>query len=43
MDLDVLRWMGRNLSMPKKFVEEIAIRIGIQSKKGWTAFRGGCD
>ena len=33
MDLDVLRWMGRNLSMPKKFVEEIATRIGIQSRK----------
>jgi predicted ribosome quality control (RQC) complex YloA/Tae2 family protein len=32
-DLDVLRWMGRNLSMPKKFVEEIATREGIQSKK----------
>jgi predicted ribosome quality control (RQC) complex YloA/Tae2 family protein len=32
-DLDVLRWMGRNLSMPKKFVEEIATRAGIQSRK----------
>jgi predicted ribosome quality control (RQC) complex YloA/Tae2 family protein len=32
-DLDVLRWMGRNLSMPKKFVEEIATREGIQSRK----------
>ena len=32
-DLDVLRWMGRNLSMPKKFVEEIATRARIQSRK----------
>jgi predicted ribosome quality control (RQC) complex YloA/Tae2 family protein len=32
-DLDVLRWLGRNLSMPKKFVEEIAIRTGTQSRK----------
>ena len=32
-DLDILRWMGRNLSMPKKFIEEIATRAGIQSRK----------
>ena len=32
-DLDVLRWIGRNLSMPKKYVEEIATRTGIQSRK----------
>jgi predicted ribosome quality control (RQC) complex YloA/Tae2 family protein len=32
-DLDVQRWMGRNLSMPKKFIEEIATRAGIQSRK----------
>src|SRR5919106_1582251 len=32
-DLDVQRWMGRNLSMPKKFIEEIATRAEIQSRK----------
>jgi predicted ribosome quality control (RQC) complex YloA/Tae2 family protein len=32
-DLDTLRWMGRNISMPKKFVEEIAIRSGVEAKK----------
>jgi predicted ribosome quality control (RQC) complex YloA/Tae2 family protein len=32
-DLDTLRWMGRNISMPKKFVEEIAIRAGVEAKK----------
>ena len=28
--LDVLRWIGRGLSMPKKFVEEVAKRAGIE-------------
>ncbi len=28
-DLDVLRWLGRNISIPKKFVEEIVRRAGI--------------
>jgi predicted ribosome quality control (RQC) complex YloA/Tae2 family protein len=28
-DLDILRWTGRNLSLPKKFVEEIAHAAGI--------------
>jgi predicted ribosome quality control (RQC) complex YloA/Tae2 family protein len=32
-DLDVLKWMGRTLSMPKKFVEEIATKAGIHSIK----------
>ena len=32
-DLDILRWMGRNLSISKKFVEEIAIRANILEKK----------
>src|SRR5918994_104033 len=32
-DLDVLRWMGRNISMPKKFVEEVIYRAGIQVDK----------
>jgi predicted ribosome quality control (RQC) complex YloA/Tae2 family protein len=27
--LDVLRWIGRSVSMPKKFVEEVAKRAGI--------------
>jgi predicted ribosome quality control (RQC) complex YloA/Tae2 family protein len=30
-NLDVLRWIGRGLSMPKKFVEEVAKRAGIES------------
>ncbi len=30
-DLDVLRWLGRNISIPKKFVEEIARRAGISA------------
>jgi predicted ribosome quality control (RQC) complex YloA/Tae2 family protein len=29
-NLDVLRWIGRGLSMPKKFVEEVARRAGIE-------------
>lgn len=28
--LDVLRWIGRSVSMPKKFVEEVAKRAGIE-------------
>ncbi|HJU34800.1 MAG TPA: ribosome rescue protein RqcH [Nitrososphaera sp.] len=28
-NLDVLRWIGRNISMPKKFVEEVINRTGI--------------
>jgi predicted ribosome quality control (RQC) complex YloA/Tae2 family protein len=28
-NLDVLRWIGRGVSMPKKFVEEVAKRAGI--------------
>jgi predicted ribosome quality control (RQC) complex YloA/Tae2 family protein len=31
-NLDVLRWIGRSISMPKKFVEEVAKRAGIESK-----------
>jgi predicted ribosome quality control (RQC) complex YloA/Tae2 family protein len=30
-DLDVLRWLGRNISIPKKFVEEIVSRAGISA------------
>jgi predicted ribosome quality control (RQC) complex YloA/Tae2 family protein len=29
-NLDVLRWIGRSISMPKKFVEEVAKRAGIE-------------
>lgn len=29
-NLDVLRWIGRGLSMPKKFVEEVTRRAGIE-------------
>ncbi len=29
-NLDILRWIGRGLSMPKKFVEEVAKRAGIE-------------
>ncbi len=29
-NLDVLRWIGRSISMPKKFVEEVTKRAGIQ-------------
>ena len=32
-DLDILRWIGRNVSLPKKFVEEIVVRTGIENKK----------
>ncbi|MGB8034306.1 MAG: ribosome rescue protein RqcH [Nitrososphaeraceae archaeon] len=32
-DLDILRWIGRNISLPKKFVEEIARKAGIANKK----------
>jgi predicted ribosome quality control (RQC) complex YloA/Tae2 family protein len=32
-NLDVLRWIGRNVSMPKKFVEEVISRAGIQVGK----------
>jgi predicted ribosome quality control (RQC) complex YloA/Tae2 family protein len=30
-DLDVLRWLGRNISIPKKFVEEIIRKASISS------------
>jgi predicted ribosome quality control (RQC) complex YloA/Tae2 family protein len=32
-NLDVLRWIGRNISMPKKFVEEVINRASIQVDK----------
>jgi predicted ribosome quality control (RQC) complex YloA/Tae2 family protein len=32
-NLDVLRWIGRSVSMPKKFVEEVAKRAGIAPGK----------
>jgi predicted ribosome quality control (RQC) complex YloA/Tae2 family protein len=32
-NLDVLRWIGRGLSMPKKFVEEVARRAGIEPSR----------
>jgi predicted ribosome quality control (RQC) complex YloA/Tae2 family protein len=32
-NLDVLRWIGRNISMPRKFVEEVINRTGIQVDK----------
>jgi predicted ribosome quality control (RQC) complex YloA/Tae2 family protein len=32
-DLDVLRWLGRSTSLPRRFVEEIATRASVQSKK----------
>jgi predicted ribosome quality control (RQC) complex YloA/Tae2 family protein len=32
-DLDILRWIGRNISLPKKFVEEIARKADIANKK----------
>ena len=32
-NLDVLRWLGRGTSMPRRFVEEIATRASVQSKK----------
>jgi predicted ribosome quality control (RQC) complex YloA/Tae2 family protein len=31
--LDVLRWIGRGISMPKKFVEEVAKQAGIEADK----------
>lgn len=31
-NLDVLRWIGRSISMPKKFVEEVGKRAGIRDK-----------
>jgi len=32
-NLDVLRWIGRSISMPKKFVEEVTKRAGVQVTK----------
>ena len=32
-NLDMLRWIGRSISMPKKFVEEIMKRSGIENDK----------
>jgi predicted ribosome quality control (RQC) complex YloA/Tae2 family protein len=32
-NLDVLRWIGRNISMPKKLVEEVINRAGIKVRK----------
>jgi predicted ribosome quality control (RQC) complex YloA/Tae2 family protein len=32
-NLDVLRWIGRSISMPKKFVEEVAKRAGIEADR----------
>jgi predicted ribosome quality control (RQC) complex YloA/Tae2 family protein len=32
-NLDVLRWIGRGVSMPKKFVEEVAKQAGIEAMK----------
>jgi predicted ribosome quality control (RQC) complex YloA/Tae2 family protein len=32
-NIDVLRWIGRNVSMPKKFVEEVVNRAGIKVDK----------
>jgi predicted ribosome quality control (RQC) complex YloA/Tae2 family protein len=32
-NLDVLRWIGRNISMPKKFVEEVINRAGVKVDK----------
>jgi predicted ribosome quality control (RQC) complex YloA/Tae2 family protein len=32
-NIDVLRWLGRNISMPKKFVEEATKRAGVQVTK----------
>jgi predicted ribosome quality control (RQC) complex YloA/Tae2 family protein len=32
-NLDMLRWIGRNIPMPKKFVEEVTKRAGIQVAK----------
>jgi predicted ribosome quality control (RQC) complex YloA/Tae2 family protein len=33
MNLDVLRWIGRSISMPKKFVEEVSKRAIIEPNK----------
>jgi predicted ribosome quality control (RQC) complex YloA/Tae2 family protein len=32
-DLDVLRWIGRGVSMPRKFVEEVAKRAGVEGSR----------
>lgn len=32
-NIDVLRWLGRNISMPKKFVEEVTKRADVQVTK----------
>ncbi len=32
-NVDALRWIGRSISMPKKFVEEVARRAGVQTSK----------
>jgi len=32
-NLDALRWIGRGISMPKKFVEEVGKRAGIEADK----------
>ncbi len=32
-NLDVLRWIGRGVSMPKKFVEEVAKRAGVEGSR----------
>src|SRR5213594_959037 len=32
-NLDVLRWIGRGISMPKKFVEEVTKQAGIEADK----------
>lgn len=32
-NLDVLRWLGRAVSLPKKFVEEIVVRANVESSK----------
>ncbi|HEY8140683.1 MAG TPA: NFACT RNA binding domain-containing protein, partial [Nitrososphaera sp.] len=32
-NVDALRWIGRSISMPKKFVEEVARRAGVQASK----------
>ena len=31
-NLDALRWIGRSISMPKKFVEEVGKRAGVKDK-----------
>ncbi|HEY7734984.1 MAG TPA: ribosome rescue protein RqcH [Nitrososphaera sp.] len=32
-NVDALRWIGRSISMPKKFVEEVARRAGVSASK----------